>query len=83
MRQEQVKKFMATYQANLEAAIKAKPEDYAFPTSLIPTVCQRMEEAFVRGSYNYTGHAIKLTCKDVGIKHTRKSMEEYFNRTKD
>lgn len=54
--------------------------EYEWPLDQLDSVVSRMQNAFVNGTYNYDGKAIKATCKQLGIRHTVKAMEEYFNR---
>lgn len=71
--------FMDVYLPALVDAVRNHPSEYAFPESEAPIVAERMRAAFERGSYNHDGRAIKAACKALGIKHTRKSIEEFIS----
>lgn len=75
----QVQKFIAIYEPELLKVVKENPQQYTYPVSSVPGVVTRMQAAFLAGSYNHDGLAIKRTCQKLGIKHTRKAMEEFFN----
>lgn len=67
---ENIDKFMEIYEKNLRRAIREYPEDYYYGEETVPEVSQKMKSAFCRRSYNKDSHAIKWTCKELGIKHT-------------
>jgi len=78
-REIQVQKFCDVYRVELEKAVMEFPQQYTYSVSLVPDVVYRMREAFIAGTYNYGGIAIRRTCKILGIKHTIKAMEQFFN----
>ena len=78
-RETNVNRFCESYSDCLLQALADRPEDYAYRPDDIPDVADRMRAAFIRGSYNHNGYAMRLACKAVGIKHTRKAMEAFFN----
>ena len=41
-------------------------------------LCDRMETAINKGSFNKDSRSIKETCKILGIKHTYKSIGEFI-----
>jgi hypothetical protein len=73
-----VERFYEVYARLLPEMRKAKPEAYAWPESEMLKVLERMRRAFESGSFNHDGDAIKATCKELGIKYTRKSILEYL-----
>lgn len=73
-----LERFMEVYRRQLLAAVTQYPGEYAFGPQDVGKVSDRMKAAFIAGSYNTDGRAIKATCKELGIKHTRKAMEEFF-----
>lgn len=77
-RENNVGIFVDTYRAALVEARAKQPDLYAWPAEEAPIIAERMRAAFVRGSYNHDGLAIRLACKRLGIKHTRKAMESFF-----
>ena len=78
-RVHQVDQFVVVYAAELENAVRKRPEMYGFGLDCVPIVVEKMRNAFYEGSYIYDSHAIRATCKVLGIKHTRKAMEAFFN----
>ena len=70
--------FIKIYAEELEKAVVADPEVYAFKVDFIPTVVERMKAAFEKGSYNKEGHAIKATCKRLNIPCTKKGINNYL-----
>lgn len=71
---ERLEQWMEAYTPNLRRAVTERPDEYAFGLEGVPRVADRMRAAFERGSYNHDGHAIKWTCKALGIPHTRKAI---------
>lgn len=55
---------------------------YAFPEAEIPKVIERMAEAIKKGSYNHEGKGFQMTAKKLGIKHTKKAIEEFLGLRK-
>lgn len=78
-RKDRVDEFMKHYEVSLAEAIRIYPKEYEWRHVLTAsTVCDRMRAAFVSGTYNHDGRAVRMACKSLGIKHTRTSMEAYF-----
>jgi hypothetical protein len=77
-RKNNVAIFVDTYRDALVEARTKYPDQYAWPESEAPIVAERMRAAFICGNYNHDGEAIRLACKRLGIKHTRKAMEAFF-----
>lgn len=75
---ERLAQFCAKYGPNLERAVREKGSEYAFPIEEVPLVLNRMRAALERGSYNHEGHALRWTCKELGIKHTRIAIESFL-----
>lgn len=71
-------RFIVIYTEKLREAVAKHPEVYRYTQAEVPAVVDRMREAFVRGSYNHDGLAIRNTCKAVGIKPTRTALEAFF-----
>jgi hypothetical protein len=79
-------KFAAEYRKQLIAAVLAHRGELPQPLAVdliyhVEQTAAMMIRGFRDGNYNYTGRAIKNTCKALGIKHTRTAMETYFNQT--
>lgn len=81
--QSKLEQFVAEYAKQLPIAVEKYPADYPWrfheglPTEV---VAGRMAEAIRRDTYNHDGHAFRLTCKALGIKHTRKAIEQFIGR---
>lgn len=74
----QLAAFMAVYREELTAAHAARPDLYAFPSSHLPFVADRMQEAIRRGTYSYDSPAFHSTAKRLGIKPTRTAIEAFL-----
>lgn len=74
----QLARFCEMYGPNLERAVREKGDEYAFQIEEVPQVLGRMRAALERGSYNHAGHALRWTCKELGLKHTRRAIEAFL-----
>lgn len=72
-------KFIIEYTTQLEKAIMAYPDEYAYPISEVEIVVSRMAAAIERNSFNKDSRAIKATCKELGIKFTYAAIKEFWN----
>lgn len=70
-------KFMDAYVPALHEAVQKYPEMYAWPIENVPVVAERMKYAIVRGSFNHDSKAFKITCKNLGIKHTKTAIKQF------
>lgn len=68
-----------TYEKELLNAVRNHPEKFAYGEQQVPAVAKRMAAAFQSGSFNHDGLAIKNACRVLGIKHTRKAINEFLN----
>ena len=79
-------KFFDIYRVKLHEAIVNDPATYGFRDgsedehfrAWADTVSARMKAASVAGTFNHDGPAFRATCKELGIKSTRKSILEYI-----
>lgn len=78
MNTERLDTFMIVYERNLLDCIRDHIGNYSYGPELLPTVMGRMREAIKRGSFNKDGHALKRTCKELGIKHTYQAINEWL-----
>lgn len=78
-RETNVERFVEVYAKRLAEVVATYPTEYAYPVTAVPGVVAKMRKGFMTGSYNKDGKAIALTCKELGIKHTIKAMEAFFN----
>ena len=79
MNETNFERFSAVYLESLRRAVAEKPEMYGPAVAADPTRCHaNMMVAFRKGTYNHDGYAIKLACKTLGIKHTRKAIDAFL-----
>lgn len=69
------KRFIEAYEAELDAAYRANPDDYV---CAFHVTYGRMAIAILRGSYNKDSATFKAVCKKLGIKHTYKAINAYI-----
>ena len=72
--------FLTEYGKQLTHAVTTQPQEYAYPLSEVPLVIDKMGRAFLRGSFNKDGLALKATCKALKIKHTYRDIKTYLGR---
>lgn len=70
--------FKAAYVRHLKQCVRDFPGVYAWRESESEAVAARMLAALDRGDANINSHAFKRTCKEMGIKHTRKAIAEFL-----
>lgn len=76
--------FVAEYTRQLTRVLTAdamKPageREYAYDLRALPGVVEKMRAAFVRGSFNKDGKAIRATCKALGIPYTYAGIKNYL-----
>lgn len=96
MNKKKLAEFEKVYFKHLSTAVLEHPEDYPWaygPTEIrgnlyskvldrmsVLQVADKMIAAVERGSFNKEGHAFKATCKELGIKHTYKAIDEFLER---
>jgi phytoene/squalene synthetase len=80
MNEEKLAQFARLYEANLRRAVLEYPTEYVYAVEAVPQVAERMLRAIRAGGYNKDSRAIKATCKELGIKHTYKAIDEYLGR---
>ena len=71
--------FLDVYKEQLHKAVKERPEEYLWSMSEFDAVFERMSKAIERGSFNKDSSAFKLTCKELGIKHTYTAIKEFIS----
>lgn len=69
--------FILVYTQELTRAVADHPAEYGFPVANVPTVVEKMRAAIEVGSFNHDGRAFKATCKRLGIKYTRRAINDY------
>lgn len=82
MNQEKLAKFKQLFAKHCAEAREKYPDHYSWPASELPNVIARMHNAIDRGSYNKDSHAFRAVCKELGIKHTYKAIDDYLEREK-
>ncbi len=65
-----IDEWMTVYSVKLAEAVETCPEEYGFPLSDVPRVAGKMREAFIRGTFNKDGKAIKATSRHFKVPHT-------------
>lgn len=76
---QRLQKFLDVYKANLAKAHAAKPEEYTWSIDQLDEVYGRMVYAITKGTFNKDSESFKWTCKELGIKHTYKAIQEFIN----
>jgi hypothetical protein len=71
-------RFMEAYARELQVAVEAHPEMFAYGSADVPVVLARMRAAVVRGSFSHDGLAFRNTCKALGIKLTRRAIVSFL-----
>lgn len=71
-------RFMLVYEKHLKDCVSKYPSEYAWNIADLPLVVGRMYDAIVGGTFSKDSIAFKLTCKELGIKHTYKAIAEYI-----
>lgn len=74
--------FLSVYFANLIKAKNKHPDLYQWSEVDVLDVFRRMSESLRNGTYDRHGHAVKWTCKDLGIAHTRTAIDKIFKTKK-
>ena len=74
----QAAKFIAVFAAKLEEARKAFAEQYGVNPPAVAIVAERMQRALETGSYHHDGQAMKMTCRQLDIPHSRRGIEAYL-----
>jgi len=70
--------FIKIYTEELEQAVIKYPAEYTWPVANVPSVVEKMANAFKEGTYNKDGRAVKATCKRLGIKYTYAAINTYL-----
>jgi hypothetical protein len=70
--------FKLVYSINLKKAHSQYPDQYSWPSGELLNVYERMCAAIDRMSFNKDSHAIRWTCKALGIKHTYREIGSFF-----
>ena len=69
--------FREIYRRNLWRAAQELP-DYGFIIGRVNETADKMLAAVERRSYNKDGAAFRWTCKELGIPHTYKAINEFW-----
>jgi hypothetical protein len=79
MSEDRLRAFMAAYGTALEKAVTEHPDEYGYPVSGVPAVVNRMRRALEVGSYNHAGRGFAGACRALGLKHTRRAIENFLH----
>lgn len=71
-------RFKKIYEKNLTIAYHKYPEVYYWPQERLPHIVSSITDGLANGSANKDSHAIKWTCKELGINHTYKAIKEFL-----
>lgn len=81
-KEDRLRQFEEAYLLGLEEATRKYPSDYDFGPGGHAAVVKIMMGHIRKGGFstvNHGGHGIRLTCRRLGIKHTRKAIESFLN----
>jgi hypothetical protein len=78
-RAARAQEFAVPYTRHLEACVRRRPDEYCYTLEEVPDVVRRMTLAFTAGTYNADGLAIRATCRELGLKPSRRALERFFN----
>ena len=88
MNQAKFELFRVAYSVNYLKAVKANPDKYFSPKNeTVEVAVSKAADRMLNGiatdpkMVNYAGDSFKLTCKELGIKYTRKAIWEYLEIT--
>ena len=71
---ENKERFSTEYAKALTECVSDPKHGYIYDVDQVPGVVAKMLPAIFSGMANYDGPAIKLTCKRLGIKCTKKAI---------
>ena len=69
--------FMATYRKKLIEAREKYPEVYDWAPNELDARCARLRRGIIDGTYLRSGHALRATCKALGIRCTYAAINVY------
>lgn len=79
-------RFFHAYVINLDDAMQSHPSDYGlgehgreYSPHLAAITANSMRKGFLAGTFNKDGCAVRMTCRELGIKHTYKAIAEFFS----
>ena len=70
--------FLSALMKNLILAKNKYPDLYTWPESDVLEVFRRLAESMREGTYSRHTHAVKWTCKELGIPCTRNAIDDVF-----
>lgn len=73
-------KFWNTYEKNLAQAVRTSPQDYP-PGSDPAAYAKKVADKFRAAPFSeidHEGRGFRLTCKELGIKQTRRGIQEFL-----
>ena len=76
--------FLSAFIKNLLLARKKYPDQYKWASEVTTIdVIRRSSESFRNGTYSRHCHAVKWTCKELGIACTRAAIDKIFKESQD
>ena len=73
-----MERFIGAYRKALTSLVERSPDEVGWPAYELPAVLARMERAFREGSFNHDSTGIRMACRALGIKTTRKAILEFM-----
>lgn len=70
--------FLQAYMVNLIKAKNKFPDLYTWVGTDVLEVFRRSATSFREGTYSRHSHAVKWTCKQLGLKNTREVIDDIF-----
>lgn len=85
MNSDKLSQLQEVYTRHLHRVCKQRPEEYPWyhpgDEDRVLIVAGKMMQALIRGSVNISDSlAFKGACRELGIKHTRKAIDEFIER---
>lgn len=81
--QTNLDRFFDVYEDCLLHCIDTYPDEYAYGPDTAKAIAAKFKAKVAAhgfGGINKDGHAFKMTCKKLGIKHTYKAMEAFVKQ---
>jgi hypothetical protein len=76
--EDQFRRFAEAYGRCLVEAVLERPADYGYGPEQVPVVVGNMMKAIRANTHNHGGRGLALTCRELGIRHTRTAIDEYL-----
>lgn len=74
---QKIDEFIAIYEGKLKKAVKDYPALYKYRPERVPAIVQRVKESLATGAFSEIGVAMKATCEELQIPHTREAIAQF------